>query len=106
MLRATSPLDEAATAARDRMLALAGPEVRAGEVSGELWREIAAAAVDACDRAQPFPPATPLFTGDELHLRIPADGWRARLLCHWLRAAQRRHRKRAGNRAAHSGPAG
>jgi hypothetical protein len=55
------------------------------------WREIAMAAVLACDHAQPTRQHVPLFTGEELHLRIPADGWRARLVCRWLRMMQQRH---------------
>lgn len=90
VLRATSPRDEAAAAARECWHALTAEGVTGGP---ELWREVAMAAVDACDRAQPRPRGVPLFAGDEVHLRIPADSLSARLLYRWLRMVQRRERR-------------
>ena len=46
----------------------------------------------ACDHAQPRPRGVPLFLGDQLHLRVNADGCAARLLCRWLARVQRRAR--------------
>lgn len=90
VLRATTPRDEAAAAARKRWHELTA----AGAPDLELWREVAMAAVIACDGAQPRPRGVPLFIGDELHLHIPADGWRSRLLWRWLARVQKRERER------------
>lgn len=98
-IRATTPRDEAATAARERWQELTA----AGASDTELWRQVAMAAVLACDRAQPRPRHVPLFAGDELHLHIPADGWRSRVVCRYLRVMQGRDRRTA--RMASSPPA-
>jgi hypothetical protein len=89
-LRATTPRDEAALAARARYVML-----RAGGRTPDdldLWRDVAMAAVLACDHAQPRPRGVPLFLGDQLHLRVNADGCAARLLCRVLARVQRRAR--------------
>jgi len=90
VLRATSPRDEAASAARDRWHALTAEGVPDGL---GLWRDVAMAAVLACDQAQPRPRGVPLFAGDEVHLHIPADSRTARLLYRLLASVQRRQRR-------------
>lgn len=90
-MHVTTPRDEAGEAVRECWYELTA----AGVTGAELWQQVAMAGVLACDRAQPTPRHVPLFVGDELHLRIPADGWRARIVCRYLRVMQDR-RRRAG----------
>jgi hypothetical protein len=95
-VRATTPRDEAAAAARERWQELTAE----GAGDTELWQQVAMAAVLACDHAQPTPRHVPLFVGAQLHLRLPADGWLARPVYRYLRMMQGRQRRRSGDRSA------